>query len=514
VINTTPLFYETPNYASTTFPTMRPFQSTTHDKLRVGAKEGHRVQMVMAPTGSGKTILALKIIQETLVKGNKCLFICDRKNLINQTSDVADTLGLSAHGIIQAGHWRTNTRLPFQIASVQTLARRGISDEFDTIIVDEAHTQYSVLVKHLSTCRGYVVGLSATPFSPGLGNIYTNLVNAATMSELTDSGILVPMRVFSCTKIDMKGAETKGGEWTEKASETRGMEIIGDVVSEWLKYAPTRKTIVFGATIAHCDQMASEFNACGVRAEVFCATTTDEEREAILKEYSKPNSEIRVLVSVEALAKGFDVRDVECVCDCRPLRKSLSTAIQMWGRGLRSSPETGKTDCYLLDFSGNIIRFRDDFSDIFHQGLDALDMGEKLDKAIRRDEEKEPPVCPKCGFTPCGKTCISCGFSWPKKESNVAVEAGEMAEISIGGKKLADDARHLYEQICTHTRSIGDTATARQRAYYLFRDMTGGQTPPKAWDFESIPNTPITRNVANKIKSLRLAWIKRKDANG
>jgi len=501
---------DVPNYASTCFPVPRPFQATAHDKLRDGARAGHRVQMVMAPTGSGKTIMALKIIHETLVKGNRCLFICDRKNLINQTSAVSDKVGLSAHGIIQAGHWRTNRKLPFQIASVQTLQRRGIPDDFDTIVVDEAHTQYGKIMEHIKTCKGFVIGLSATPFSPGLGCIYTNLINAATMDELTKSGILVPMRVFSCSKIDMKGAATRGGEWTEKAAETRGMEIVGDVVTEWAKYARSRKTIVFGATIAHCEEMAAQFNVAGFRAEMFCATTEDDEREAILKEFNKPDSEIRLLISVEALAKGFDVPDVECVCDCRPLRKSLSTAIQMWGRGLRSSPGTGKQDCYLLDFSGNVIRFADDFSEIFFQGLDALDAGEKLDKTIRRDdEEKEPAKCPKCGFTPCGKMCISCGHERKPKQSTVEVHAGTMQEITLGGKKLADDAWHLYEQICTHTRANGKHETAQQRAFYLYRDMTGGQTPLKAWRFDDMPNTPITRNVANKIKSLRLAWVKR-----
>lgn len=506
-----PLFEEAPSYSSTTFPTMRPFQSTAHDKLRQGAKDGHRVQMVMAPTGSGKTIMAMKIIQETLVKGNKCLFVCDRKNLINQTSEVADTLGLSAHGIIQAGHWKTNIRLPFQIASIQTLMRRGISDEFDTIVVDEAHTQYAAIMKHIATCRGYVIGLSATPFSPGLGNIYTNLVNAASMDELTKTGILVPLRVFSCSKIDMKGAETRGGEWTETAAASRGLEIIGDVVLEWAKYALNRKTIVFGATIAHCEEMAKEFNSCGYSAKVFCATTTDEERAVILEEYAKPESSIRILISVEALAKGFDVKDVECICDCRPLRKSLSTAIQMWGRGLRSSPDTGKIDCYLLDFSGNIIRFADDFSDIYFKGLDALDMGEKLDKAIRRDEEKEPSKCPKCGFTPCGKTCISCGYVRPNKQSTVTTGAGTMKEITLNGKKLADDPLHLYEQICTHMRSYGKSDTAPQRAYYAYKSMTG-ESPSKSWDFNSMPNTRITRNVANKIQANHIAWVKRKNA--
>ena len=108
------------------------------------------------------------------------------------------------------------------------------------------------------------------------------------------------------------------------------------------------------------------------------ANTLPAEREQILKEFRKPDSILRVLVSVEALAKGFDVPDVSCVIDCRPLRKSLSTAIQMWGRGLRASPTTGKTDCILLDHSGNITRFAEDFEAIFYNGLDALDAGEKL----------------------------------------------------------------------------------------------------------------------------------------
>ena len=54
-----------------------------------------------------------------------------------------------------------------------------------------------------------VIGLSATPFAKGMGKAFTNLVNAATMHELTQQGILVPMRVFSCRKPDMAGAETK-----------------------------------------------------------------------------------------------------------------------------------------------------------------------------------------------------------------------------------------------------------------------------------------------------------------
>lgn len=492
-------------YDEASFPPPRPFQVTAHEALRQGVRDGHRVQMIMAPTGAGKTFLAMQVIHETLKKGNRCLFIADRTVLIDQTSRVADQYGLNEHGIIQANHWRTDYSKAFQIGSVQTIARRKIPP-FDVIVVDESHSLYKGWVDLVNTTDAKCILLSATPFSKGLGKIASNLINAATMHALTESGVLVPMKVYSCHKVDMAGAATKGGEWTERAAAERGLKIVGDVVTDWMKYGYPRKTVVFGATIAHCEEMARQFNDAGVKAAVFCADTTPEERDYILSDYRKPESDLKVLISVEALAKGFDCPEVSCICDVRPLRKSLSTAIQMWGRGLRSCE--GKTDLVLLDFSGNIVRFADDFSDIYYNGLDKLDAGEKLDKTIRRDEEKKEAKCPKCGYTPCGKKCLQCGHE-RKRQSTIEAEAGEMKEVFIGKTKLADDKRHLWEQVVNYTRQNGKPETMEARAYYAYRDMTGVE-PSKQWqrDFHAIPPANITRAVKNEFMRKRLAFIK------
>lgn len=498
---------EVANYASTSFPDPRPFQQAAHDSLRQGFKDGHKNQLIMAPTGAGKTYLGHRIAHEALVKGRKVVFLCDRTTLINQTSKTADAYGLGAHGIVQANHWRRNTDMPYQIASAQTLAKRGFWPEADVIIIDEAHTQLKVWTEFINTTKAACIGLSATPFSPGLGKLFTNLINATTMHDLTQSGVLVPMRVFTCKRADMNGAATSGGEWTDRAAEERGMEIIGDVVSEWIKFGENRKTIVFGATIKHCQEMARQFLDAGVMAAVFTSDTTAAERELLLKEYSKRDSTLRVLISVEALAKGFDVPDVGCVVDCRPLRKSLSTAIQMWGRGLRSSPDTGKVDCLLLDHSGNITRFAEDYSNIFFDGLDALDMGEKLDKAIRKEpEDFEAKGCPSCGYKPFAKRCMSCGF---EKQAAALVEAvpGEMQEVMLGKKKLADDHSHLWAQLCTYARAHSSPEKQAGRAWHLFQKIIGSP-PPKSYQFAATPNTEITRNVRNKITSLNVAFSK------
>lgn len=498
--------FDTPNYQSAQFPTARPFQDVAHQKLRDGVAQGHKNQLLMSPTGSGKTFLGLRLAHEALRKGKRAIFVCDRTTLIDQTSATADRYGLSAHGVIQSSHWRTDYSRPFQIASAQTLARREWPDA-DLIIVDEAHTQLKAWTEHIPKCRAVVIGLSATPFSTGLGKLFSNLVNATTMHELTQSGVLVPMRVMSCTTADMTGAETKGGEWTENAAATRGMEIVGDVVSEWTKYGEGRKTIVFGATIAHCNELCRQFIEAGVMASVFCADTTKAEREAILKEYRKPDSAIRVLISVEALAKGFDVPDVGCVVDCRPLRKSLSTAIQMWGRGLRSSPETGKTDCILLDHSGNILRFAEDYTDIFYNGLAELDMGEKLDKAIRKEpEENDLKGCPSCGFKPFKKRCMSCGFEI-EKPADIEQLPGEMREVVIGKAKAAENHQHLWQQVCAYARAHSAPDKQQGRAAHIFKDVVG-TWPPRSWDFHSTPGAEISRALMNKIKSKNIAFSK------
>ena len=490
------------------FPEPRAFQIDAHQQLRQGFRDGHKNQLIMAPTGAGKTYLGLRICNEAIQKGKKAVFLCDRTTLINQTSEVATAYGLDDHGVIQANHWKRRPDKLLQIASVQTIAKRAFWPSLDVLVIDEAHTMYKPWVEYAQSTGAAVIGLSATPFSTGLGKVFTNLINATTMHELTQTGVLVPMRIFSCTKPDMVGAATAGGEWTDKAAEERGIAIIGDVVTEWLRFAENRKTIVFGATIKHCEELAQQFINQGVMAAVFTSDTTAKERQLLLDEYRKHDSHLKVLISVEALAKGFDVPDVGCVCDARPLRKSLSTAIQMWGRGLRSSPDTGKKDCYLLDFSGNIVRFAEDFTDVFFNGLEKLDDGEKLDKKIRKDEDYELKGCPKCGYSPFTKRCMGCGYERPSKQMEKAID-GQITEIFIGEgknkKKLADNAEHLWHQVVAYSKHHSAPEKQQGRAYHLFKKITGLDP---TWKFTTAPIVEISRNVHNKIQQMNIAYKK------
>ena len=119
--------------------------------------------------------------------------------------------------------------------------------------------------------KGYRPFRYAVLYRPG--KLFTNLVNAATMHELTQQEFLSRCGYFSCTTADMTGAGTANGEWTDRAAAERGSAIIGDVVSEWVKFGEGRKTIVFGPTIAYCAELCQQFNDAGIMAATFRRNT-------------------------------------------------------------------------------------------------------------------------------------------------------------------------------------------------------------------------------------------------
>ena len=155
-----------------------------------------------------------------------------------------------------------------------------------------------------------------------------------------------------------------------------------------------------------------------------------------------------------------------------------------------------------------LFRSFEDFNDVYFNGLSKLDDGEKLDTNIRKKEEFEKKGCPKCGYKPFHKRCMACGY---EKVSTAMTQAepGHMKEIYLGEgknrKKMADNLEHLWNQVCTYSRIHSRPETQSGRAWHLFKQMTGQETP---WRFSTAPTVQITNNVLNKIRSMNIAWKK------
>jgi len=425
---------------------LRPYQVDAVERLRQGIRDGHRSQVLVAPTGAGKTAIATYIMDEARKKGSRIAFVVDRVNLVDQTSAVLDSYGIP-HGVIQAGHWRRRMYEPIQVCSAQTLEKRGFFPDLSLLIVDECHAirkETAKLIQNMPKLT--VLGLTATPFTKGLSKLYTNLVNVTTTDVLTEQGFLVPLKMYAAVAPDMRGAKVVGGEWADSEIEKRGQAIIGDIVQEWqaktlLHFGGPVKTICFSATVDHGAELCAQFNAAGHRFEqISYRDGSDDRRRELIAEFRKPDSQITGLVSCEVFTKGFDVPDVLCGISARPYRKSFSSHIQQLGRVLR--PANEKSFALWLCHSGNVLRFHQDTLDLFANGVQGLDDG-KLDAKPRKEPDEtgaDIVKCQGCGYVlpPRAVVCPACGHE--RKRKQVESVAGEM--VMVGGKEVSATGKH------------------------------------------------------------------------
>lgn len=418
------------------------YQAEAVDQLRANIRAGVKNQLLVAPTGSGKTVCAAYLLDECQKKGMSAVFVCDRIPLIEQTSRTLDLYGID-HGVIQADHWRRRSWKQIQVASAQTLARRDWPSA-DLIVVDEAHTITKTVAARITNRDTVTIGLTATPFARGLGKLYDRIVTVTTTNSLIETGYLSPFRVFAASEPDMEGAKVVAGEWTDEEAAKRAIPIVGDCVTEYLKHGDGRKFIAFGVNVAHCEELQRQFMAAGVQCGMYTYRTGDGERRSILEEYEKSDSFIRGLVSVSALAKGFDVPDVEVVIMARPLRSSLTEHIQILGRGLRRHPD--KKECIVLDHAGNCMRFWSEMQEFFENGVTELDDGTRREKKAQQPAERKPMKCGKCAHVHAPRPmCPACGYEYPRK-TQVNHVAGELMELT-GTVTPGRERQALYSQL-------------------------------------------------------------------
>jgi DNA repair protein RadD len=398
---------------------LRPYQVNVVDQVERLIGTASR-PLIVAPTGSGKTVIAAEIINRVVQRGGRVLVIAHRREIIRQTADKLVAAGLTP-GIVLAG-FEKELR-PFaavQVAGIQTLHARAMRSSSmpmpaaTFVVIDEAHharaKTYQAVIDQYPDAL--IIGLTATPVrgdGRGLGNIFDTMIEAPQIPDLIEQGHLVGTKVYAPVDKDIaKGVRTEKGDYVVSALSARMNtdQLVGDVVADWLKHGERRKSVVFAVDVAHSVAIKSRFIEAGVRCEHLDGQTPKLERDAILARLK--TGETEVVSNCQVLTEGWDQPEVSCCILARPTRQ-MGLFRQMIGRVLR--PADGKTDAIILDHAGAVYR----------HGLpeDRIEWPLKTDKRAEnptqakreRGEASKLAECPECRVIMAAPPpCVHCGW--------------------------------------------------------------------------------------------------------
>ena len=378
---------------------LRDYQRHAVDRVKAALD---RRPVLVAPTGSGKTVMAVALVQEL---GLPTLWLAHRKELIDQAAVHLEGLGLWCGRIMAGGEPAPLAKV--QVASIQTLVRRAMPPA-GLIVIDECHhtpagTYGRVLENYPDA---HVVGLTATPFrldGRGLGDVFKEIVVAAHTDDLCKAGVLHDPRVYAGKSPDLRRVKISMGDYAigELSKRTNTDEQNADIVKTWQEKSASRRTVAFAVDVAHSQAIVAAFRAAGVAAEHIDGTTPRDEREAILGRLR--DARTHIVSNCMVLTEGWDLPALETAILARPTA-SLNLHLQMIGRIMRACPD--KDGAIVLDHAGNHhvhgrVTRRIEYS------LDSdKKVGESDPLRLRRCQacqllfDPGAPCCPECGWTP------------------------------------------------------------------------------------------------------------------
>jgi superfamily II DNA or RNA helicase len=279
----------------------RDYQDRVVQKVIEHFESGDRTVMIESPTGSGKTIMALRILQhferEYSYRSN---WVSMRRNLLQQVAEVNQRFfGLC--GLTPVSMFNANPPLA------------------DITVVDEAQHDAAASCIHIHEVANsrFILGMSATPYrTDTLKLAFKRVIRDAGLHRLIQDGWLCPYQHWA---ID---------EWSVRC------------VSETYLREPDRwgKTVVFFPTVLECECFAGMLRAQGHHCEVVSAQS---DREDQLDAFDA--GAFNVVANVAILNEGFDCPDLRTVF---VRDASRLPTVQMAGRGFRRHP--GKMHCNIV----------------------------------------------------------------------------------------------------------------------------------------------------------------------
>ena len=345
-----------------------PFQRQMLEQLQVERARGRHHNLVVAATGTGKTILAgldYRALRKTLPRA-RLLYVAHRREILNQSrATFRHILREGSFGEL----WLSGQRprdWEHVFASIQTLSRSELTsvaaDHFDVVIVDEFHhaaaDSYEAVLHHLKP--RYLLGLTATPeradgkdILPWFGG---RIAVELRLWDALEQELLSPFHYFGIHDgTDLSNVTWRRGrgydteELTNRytADDMWAAKVL-EAVQGKIGDPKRMRALGFCVSIAHAVFMAQKFEQAGLRSVAVTAGTPAAERDAALE--GLRNGSLQALFTVDLFNEGVDVPAIDTVLMLRPT-ESATVFLQQLGRGLRRT--AGKDVLTVLDFVGH-----------------------------------------------------------------------------------------------------------------------------------------------------------------
>jgi DNA repair protein RadD len=433
---------------------LRPYQQETLDKLyQHWTSRPDCNPLCVLPTGAGKSVviaeLARLLFDTWPEEHPRTVVIVPSKELAEQNAEKLRSM-LPTHisvGFYSASLGRKHAHADVIVATIGSIYKDAhLIGNIRCVVIDEAHLvnpdgeEAGRFRKFLTDLNKYniyrVVGFTATPFrgngiwlTEGDAPLFGGVAHTVKVQELIDQGHLAslvrPVDVIK-TRIDTSGISTSNGDYAiGELSERVDGYLDGAADDACALAADRKKWIAFCATVQNAQHFRDHLIERGINTAVVTGDTPKQARADLIAKFRA--GELRCLVTVLALATGFDVPDVDAILWLRPT-KSPVLYVQGAGRGMRVSP--GKVDCLWMDFSDTTERLGP---------VDAI-----------KGRSKRPPTgggapvatCPECGeqVMPASLLyCPSCGALMREPKADKAVEASNHAVMA------AQAASRIYD---------------------------------------------------------------------